>query len=401
MCCRHFNFNLICFIHNEEDAFEFSLLFSNSLKKNNEYFLRPDDALGAKLLSYYFWAFFRNKHLFSMRLRFFTFCLIMSLKQALSFIIKQKSNHTSALVEILKSSVKEAHTQERIIFLLECKKAKIIPTFIQNSIKNTRKNSRNDTFQKKVDSFSLTALKEALRDAFRHRAFLWRQRRRLLDEVCGIRHPLIQWTLKEAEKLFWKTTEEDRRSLKKKYDKLSRKIDVYSELNHHHSRTDSEAPATATETSTDGDANTTRGCRIIKPKEEDLSGVSTLESTHHSLRRERDADTRHLGLAFQDREQQDTTTTRDLKNVYPHHHDSTAMLDRDWDDGDQHDTTEGGAHQSTQLGSTELELEQRGTTAMAIDLNGANRNQHDTAATLDLTGENRDQNGTTEGDTIM
>ena len=61
--------------------------FFQTRLKNNEYFLRPDDALGAKLLSYYFWAFFRNKHLFSMRLRFFTFCLIMSLKQALSSIL--------------------------------------------------------------------------------------------------------------------------------------------------------------------------------------------------------------------------------------------------------------------------------------------------------------------------
>ena len=46
----------------------------------------------------------------------------MSLKKALSYIIQQKHNHNAALIEVLKNSVKEAKTQERIIFLLECKK---------------------------------------------------------------------------------------------------------------------------------------------------------------------------------------------------------------------------------------------------------------------------------------
>ena len=63
-----------------------------------------------------------------MRLWFVIHILIftMSLKNALSFIIKQKSNHASALIELLKNSVKEAKTQERIIFLIECKKANLI-----------------------------------------------------------------------------------------------------------------------------------------------------------------------------------------------------------------------------------------------------------------------------------
>ena len=160
----------------------------------------------------------------SMRLRFskiIFYILIMSLKNALSFIIKQKTNHTSALIETLKNSVKQAHTQERIIFLLECKKASIVPNFIQSATKNARKISKNDGFQKKVDRFSMTALNEALQDAFRHRAFLWRQKQRLMKEASCIKHPLMQWTLREAKLLFWKTVEQDRRRLQKKYINIS------------------------------------------------------------------------------------------------------------------------------------------------------------------------------------
>ena len=80
----------------------------------------------------------------------------MSLKKALSYIIQQKHNHNAALIEVLKNSVKEAKTQERIIFLLKCKKSNVIPKFIQNPIKHTRKISKNDGFQRKVDSRVLT-----------------------------------------------------------------------------------------------------------------------------------------------------------------------------------------------------------------------------------------------------
>ena len=71
-----------------------------------------------------------------------------------------------------------------------------------------------------VDRFTVTVLKEALQDAYRHRAFLWRQRRRLLKEVSGIKHPLIQWTLKEAHILFWSTVEQDRKRLQNKFNRL-------------------------------------------------------------------------------------------------------------------------------------------------------------------------------------
>ena len=93
-----------------------------------------------------------------MRLRFLiiTLTFIMSLKKALSYIIQQKHNHNAALIEVLKNSVKEAKTQERIIFLLKCKKSNVIPKFIQNPIKHTRKISKNDGFQRKVDSRVLT-----------------------------------------------------------------------------------------------------------------------------------------------------------------------------------------------------------------------------------------------------
>ena len=80
----------------------------------------------------------------------------MSLKNALSHIINHKFNQSSALIEILKTSVKEANTHERIIFLLECKKAGIIPKFIKNSIKNARKISKSESFQNKVDHLYCT-----------------------------------------------------------------------------------------------------------------------------------------------------------------------------------------------------------------------------------------------------
>ena len=191
-------------------------------KIKNELFGRPEDALCVKrclvvlaILEIYF---------FSMRLRSFIVyfvLIIMSLNQALSFIIRHKHDRTQALVEILKNSVKEANTQERIIFLLECKRANIIPRFIGNTTKNARKLSKNESFQRRVDRFSFTVLNEALRDAYRHRAFLWRQRRRLLTEVSGIRHPLIEWTLQEAQRLFWSAIQQNRKKLEKKFSKLT------------------------------------------------------------------------------------------------------------------------------------------------------------------------------------
>ena len=152
-----------------------------------------------------------------MRLRFILLhIIIMSLRTALTLITQQKFNHESALIEILKTAIKEAKTEERIVFLLECKRAKIIPKFIQNTTKHARKISDDGRYQKKVDRFSFTALTEAIQDAFRHRAFLWRQKRRLLKEVTDIQHPLVQRTLNEASRLFWTTVEESRRKLRKK-----------------------------------------------------------------------------------------------------------------------------------------------------------------------------------------
>ena len=134
-------------------------------------------------------------------------------------------------MEVLKNSTKEAATQERIIFLLECKKASIIPKFIQNTTKNARMISKNHDYQRKVDLFSLSVLKETLQDAFRHQAFLWRQKRRLLQELSGMKHPLVQWTLQEAQRPFWATIEQDRARLQRKYDKLSKYRCLPSELN--------------------------------------------------------------------------------------------------------------------------------------------------------------------------
>ena len=189
--------------------------------------------------------------------------IIMSLRTALTLITQQKFNHESALIEILKTAIKEAKTEERIVFLLECKRAKIIPKFMQNTTKHVRKISDDGRYQKKVDRFSFTALTEAIQDAFRHRAFLWRQKRRLLKEVTDIQHPLVQQTLNEASRLFWTTVEESRRKLRKKYEKLAAYQLKQSECNLDTGRHGGEGPSSTVSDLSPGPRFTNRTYPVV------------------------------------------------------------------------------------------------------------------------------------------
>ena len=60
------------------------------------------------------------------------------LKSAIAEIqrFEQDFNRREALVRTVINAEKQAKTNERIRFLVECKRASVLPTFITNSVRN-------------------------------------------------------------------------------------------------------------------------------------------------------------------------------------------------------------------------------------------------------------------------
>ena len=123
-----------------------------------------------------------------MSIRLITYIVIfMMLKHAIARLqhIEQNFNRREALVRTLVNAEKQAKTNQRIRFLLDCKRASVYPRFITNSVRNVSYMFKNSsTVEKRRQAFFRQLLNESIRDAFRTQAFRLREGKRLQQQVA-------------------------------------------------------------------------------------------------------------------------------------------------------------------------------------------------------------------------
>ena len=115
----------------------------------------------------------------------------MMLKNAIAYIqqLEQDFNRREALVRIVINADKTAKTNERIRFLLQCKRAGLYPRFITQSVRNISYVFKNNlVIEKRREAFCRQLLNESIKEAFRTQAFRHREYNRLHREATHHQH---------------------------------------------------------------------------------------------------------------------------------------------------------------------------------------------------------------------
>ena len=124
-------------------------------------------------------------------------------------ILEEDYNRREALVRTVINAEKQAKTNERIRFLLECKRASVYPKFITNSVRNISYVYKNSlVVEKRREAFCRQLLNESIKDAYRTQAFRLRECKRLQHEVTQQQQ---QWRQQLVDNLARQVYEEARR----------------------------------------------------------------------------------------------------------------------------------------------------------------------------------------------
>ena len=124
------------------------------------------------------------------------------------------------MVEKIHSPVDLAKKNERISFLVECRKAHILPRFIQDIMAKTSIISSRDSFNAKKRRFSRELLNEAIQESFRKQAFLRGEKKRLEERGTQVRPDLWFLLQDQCRSIFARCREKIRITLVKKFDRL-------------------------------------------------------------------------------------------------------------------------------------------------------------------------------------
>ena len=136
-------------------------------------------------------------------------------------------NHREVLIKTIKNAEKQATTQERLNFLIQCRRNNVTPNFIRNSLSGTEKIfAPSRSFEKRKESFCRNLLNEAIQATHRTRAFLQRASARLINERHRYPHPLTRWVEQQAVMIFGETANMCHQRLEGKFRALlkSRKV---------------------------------------------------------------------------------------------------------------------------------------------------------------------------------
>ena len=129
------------------------------------------------------------------------------------------------LAETLKNPEKLAKVEIRIEFLTACRKNGLTPRFIEDAMRPVRHLFR-DMYKvgTRCDSFARTLLNEAIAESFRSRAYLVRQRARLLEDMkCFLNEDRYSFIYTTCGSIFNNTIRENRPRLVKKFINLKAK----------------------------------------------------------------------------------------------------------------------------------------------------------------------------------
>ena len=126
-------------------------------------------------------------------------------------------NLKEVLIKTIKNAEKQAITQERLNFLIHCRRNNLTPNFIKNSLRPTDKIfAPSRSFVRRRDSFYRDLLNEAIQGAHRTRAFLLRESTRLANGRRAYNCPLTRWVERQAAMIFKETAETCHQRLHKK-----------------------------------------------------------------------------------------------------------------------------------------------------------------------------------------
>ena len=77
-------------------------------------------------------------------------------------------NHKEVLIKTIKNAEKQATTQERLNFLIQCRRNYLTPNFIKNSLRSTEQIfSPSRSFEKRRNAFCRNLLNEAIQATHR------------------------------------------------------------------------------------------------------------------------------------------------------------------------------------------------------------------------------------------
>ena len=167
----------------------------------------------------------------SIRLLIFLTISIM-LKTTIAYLqdIEKDFNRREALVRTIINADKQAKTDERIRFLLECRRASVLPRFISNSVKNISYVFKHSAVvETHRYNFCRRLLNESIKDAFRTKAFRLRESRRLHQETAH--HHLHHEVLNLAHEVYEDSRLLSAATLSKKFIRLCRESNVEATAN--------------------------------------------------------------------------------------------------------------------------------------------------------------------------
>ena len=117
---------------------------------------------------------------------------------------------------------KLANITERISFLVECRKAQVFTKFIQDIITGTSAiSTRGNSFEAKKRRFCRDMLNEAIKESYRKRAYLLREKRRLEEDNSSERSRLWPWLQDQCRLILGECREANRRKLGNKFARLT------------------------------------------------------------------------------------------------------------------------------------------------------------------------------------
>ena len=129
------------------------------------------------------------------------------------------SSRRGVLIQILKNSEKQANNDEKIQFLTSCRHAKVNPKFIENCIKTSIYALGNKRGMRNIhEDYLRRTLSEAIKSAYRYRAYLLREQSRLTTTAQDYR--LFVWTTERSSCIYAKIRMSVHTRLVKKFTNL-------------------------------------------------------------------------------------------------------------------------------------------------------------------------------------
>ena len=165
----------------------------------------------------------------STRLFYLNIIILIMLNYSIQFlkIHEPVSSRRGLLINILKNCEKQAKNDERIDFLVNCRKAKVTPKCIQNCLQASIRTLGNCRGMKNIhEDFQRKTLNELVRSSHRKKAYLLREHARLINEARLLSG--FKWTEKQCFLIYQEVRTSTHKKLVKKFNSLINETNAVS-----------------------------------------------------------------------------------------------------------------------------------------------------------------------------